>query len=191
MRKFFVIMIAITLVACNNKEKQGLHNDLWTFDSTKNKPQLDDLCTPIIKDYEELLKGLAKNDTADLFAKSKELILRLDTLPKFYTTRDTAMFALFKTGLMNIQDELQGVILEKFPEDLNMAMHMVSVQLLHFLGSIGYNKQGVYIFNTNGNKTSMEEDGLLWISLNKKSINPYYNIENELVEANYLLQENE
>jgi len=36
----------------------------------------------------------------------------------------------------------------------------------------------------------MEEEGLLWISLNKKSINPYYNIENELVVASYILQEN-
>jgi hypothetical protein len=36
----------------------------------------------------------------------------------------------------------------------------------------------------------MEEEGLLWISLNKKSVNPYYNIENELVTANYILQEN-
>jgi hypothetical protein len=91
---------------------------------------------------------------------------------------------------VNFQDELQGVVLEQYPEELNLAVNMASIQLLHLLGSIGYNKQAVYIFNTNGNKADMEEDGLLWISLNKKSINPYYNIENELVVANYILQEN-
>jgi hypothetical protein len=30
----------------------------------------------------------------------------------------------------------------------------------------------------------------LWVSLNKKSNNPYYNIENEIVSANCILQEN-
>ena len=51
-------------------------------------------------------------------------------------------------------------------------------------------QQAVYIFNTNGKKADLEEDGLLWISLNKRSNNPYYNIENELVTASYILQEN-
>jgi hypothetical protein len=69
-------------------------------------------------------------------------------------------------------------------------MNMASIQLLHLLGEVGYNKQAVYIFNTNGKKEELEEDGLLWLSLNKKSINPYYNTENELVSANYILQEN-
>ena len=185
-----MLILAIVLIACNNTEKQGMHKDLWTFDASKNNPKLDDLCTPIIKDYEELLKSLAKNDTADLFAKARGVILKLDTVPNFYTTKDTVMFQQFKSGLVNIQDELQGVILEQYPEDLNIAMNMVSVHLLHLLGSIGYNKQGVYIFNTNGNKASVEEDGLIWISLNKKSNNPYYYIENELINAIYILQEN-
>lgn len=185
-----MLFLAIILIACNDKEKQGVHKDLWTFDASKNNPQLDDICTPIIKDYEELLKGLAKNDTADLFTKAKGLLLKLDTVPNYYNTKDTVMLQQFKSGLKSIQDELQGVILEQYPEDLNVAMNMVSVQLLHMLGGIGYNKQGVYIFNTNGSRANLEEDGLLWISLNKKSINPYYNIDNELVSANYILQEN-
>lgn len=185
-----MLILAIVLIACNHSEKQGVHKDLWTFDASKNNPQLDDLCTPIIKDYLELLKSLSKNDTANLFAKASGLILKLDTVPNFYITKDTAMFQQFKNGILNIQDELQGVILEQYPEDVNIAMNMVSVHLLHLLGKIGYNKQGVYIFNTNGNNASEEEEGLLWISINKKSNNPYINIGNELVNANYSLQEN-
>lgn len=177
-------------MACNSPEKQGVHKDLWSFVASNNNPQLDDLCTLIIKDYEGILLGLAKNDTADVFAKSKAVILRCDSLPISFITKDTLLLNLFKSGLVNLQDELQGVVLEQYPEELNLAVNMASIQLLHLLGSVGYNKQAVYIFNTNGNKADMEEEGLLWIHLNKKSVNPYYNFENELVTANYILQEN-
>lgn len=190
MGKLYIFILSILILACNSPEKQGAHKDLWTFEGSNNNSQLDDLCTLMIKDYEGILQGLAKNDTADLFARANAMILRCDTLPNSFVTKDTAMTNSFKTGLVIFQDELQGVVLEQYPEELNLAVNMASIQLLHLLGSIGYNKQSVYIFNTNGNKADMEEDGLLWISLNKKSINPYYNINNELVTANYILQEN-
>jgi hypothetical protein len=190
MVKIYIFILSILLVACNRPEKQGVHKDLWSFTASNNNPQLDDLCTLIIKDYEGILQALAKNDTADVFAKSKAVILRCDTLPNSFISKDTVLLNIFKSGLLNLQDELNGVVLEQYPEELNIAMNMASIQLLHLLGSVGYTKQAIYIFNTNGKKTDLEEEGLLWISLNKKSINPYYNIENELVTANYILQEN-
>ena len=190
MGKLYIFIFSILIVACSNPEKQGVHRDLWTFAASNNDPQMDDLCTIIIKDYEGILQGLAKNDTAEVFARSKALLVRCDTLPNSFITKDSVLLNLFKTGLVNFQDELQGVVLEQYPEELNMAMNMASIQLLHLLGEVGYNKQAVYIFNTNGKKADLEEDGLLWISINKKSNNPYYNIENELVSANYILQEN-
>jgi hypothetical protein len=190
MGKIYIFILSILVVACNGPEKQGVHKDLWSFEAANNNPQLDDLCTLIIKDYEAILQGLAKNDTTDVFAKSKEVILRCDSLPNAFITKDTILLNLFKSGLVNFQDELQGVVLEQYPEELNQAVNMASIQLLHLLGSVGYTKQAVYIFNTNGKKADMEDEGLLWISLNKKTINPYYNIENELVTASYILQEN-
>ena len=190
MGKLYILIFSILIMSCNSTEKQGVYRDLWTFAASNNNPQLDDLCTLIIKDYEGILQGLAKNDTADLFARANAMRLRCDTLPDSFITKDTTMINLFKAGLVNFQDELQGVVLEQYPEELHLAVNMASIQLLHLLGSIGYNKQSVYIFNTNGNKADLEEDGLLWISLNKKSINPYNYIENELVSANYILQEN-
>jgi hypothetical protein len=189
MMKIYMLLLAIAFIGCKETEKKGVHQDIWSFDASRNNPQLDNLCSPIIRDYEELLLGLAKKDTAVLFAQSKALMLKLDTLPSFFVTKDTALFQVFKIGLMNIQNELQAVILEQYPEELNMAMHMLSVQLMHFLGEIGYNKQSVYIFNSNGDKALEAEDGLLWLSLNKNTVNPYYNTDNELVEANYILQE--
>ena len=190
MGKLYIFIFSILIVACSNPEKQGVHRDLWTFAASNSDPQMDNLCTIIIKDYEGILQGLAKNDTAEVFARSKALIVRCDTLPNSFVTTDTSMINLFKNGLVNFQDELHGVVLEQYSEELNLAMNMASIQLLHLLGEVGFNKQAVYIFNTNGKKAELEEDGLLWISLNKKSINPYYNIENELVSANYILQEN-
>jgi len=190
MGKLYIFILGILMVSCNTPEKQGVHQNLWTFVASNNNPQMDDLCTIIIKDYEGILQGLAKNDTADVFARSKALIVRCDTLHNSFVTKDTAMINLFKTGLVNFQDELQGVVLEQYSEELNLAMNMASIQLLHLLGEFGYNKQAVYIFNTNGKKAELEEDGLIWISINKKSINPYYNTEIELVSANYILQEN-
>ena len=172
MGKFYILIFSILILACNSHEKQGVYKDLWTFAGSNNNPQLDDLCTLIIKDYEGILQGLTKNDTTDVFAKSKAVILRCDSLPNSFITKDTLLLNLFTSGLVNLQGELQGVVLEQYPEELNQAVNMASIQLLHLLGSIGYNKQSVYIFNTNGNKADMEEDGLLWISLNKKSINP-------------------
>jgi hypothetical protein len=190
MGKIYIFILSILVVACNGPEKQGVHKDLWSFTASNNNPQLDDLCTLIIKDYEGILQGLAKNDTADVFAKSKAVILRCDSLPNSFVTKDSVLLNLFKSGLLNLQDELNGLVLEQYPEELNLAMNMASIQLLHLLGSVGYTKQAVYIFNTNGKMADLEADGLLWVSLNKKSINPYYNIENELVTASYILQEN-
>jgi len=189
MGKFYIFLLGIFILACNSPEKQGIHKDLWTFEASNNNLQLDDLCSLIMKDYEGILQGLAKNDTAEVFTKAKGLILRCDSLPNSFITKDTALLQLFATGLTNFTGELQGVVLEQYPEELNLAMNMATIQLLHLLGSVGYNKQAVYIFNTNGNKQDLEEEGLLWISLNKKAINPYYNNENELVTANYILQE--
>lgn len=191
MSKLLLLILTIALFACNESEIQGVNKELWSFDASKNNPQLDNLCTPLVKDYEGLLQRLVNKDTADLFNKSKSLILKLDSLPHYFITKDTALLHLFTNNALNLKNELQGVLLEQYPEDLNLAMNMVSVQLLHLLGSIGYKKQGVYIFNSNGTKASLEEDGLIWISLNKKSINPYYNIDNELINANYILQENQ
>ena len=190
MGKFYIFIFSILILSCKSPEKQGIYKDLWTFEASNNNPQLDDLCTIMIKDYEGILQGLAINDTADLFARANAMRLRCDSLPNSFVTKDTSIINLFKAGLVNLQDELQGVVLEQYPEELHQAVNMASIQLLHLLGSIGYNKQSVYIFNTNGNKADLEEDGFLWVSLNKKSINPYNYIENELVSANYILQEN-
>lgn len=190
MRHLIVLFFIILGIACNQPENKGTDQNLWLFDPSQNSPISDNLCSPIIKDYQELLKSLVKNDTADLFAKAKLFIFDLDSLPTHFNATNAIPFTHFKNNIIHIQDELQGLILEQYPEELNMSMNMVSIQILHLLGSIGYKKQTIYIFNTNGNRSTLEEDGLLWLSENKKSINPYLSNSNELVMANYILQEN-
>jgi len=190
MGKFLILLLALFVLACSSPEKQMIHNDLWAFEGAKNDPQLDALLTPIISDYEGMLKSLAKNDTSSLFGIAKSLILRCDTLPRLIQMKDTAKQRSLQLGLMNFEDELQGLVLEQYPNDIHVSINMATIQLLHLLGTVGYKKQLVYIFNTTDNNANAEEDGLVWIALTKKSINPYYSINNEIVTASNILQDN-
>jgi len=85
--------------------------------------------------------------------------------------------------------ELKGLVMEQFINDIHLSFNMTSIQLLHLLGAIGYQKQSIYIFNTGVKKGEMEEDGFTWLALTKKSSNPYLTNENQEVTAIQILQE--
>jgi len=152
MGKLLILFLALLVMACSSPEKQMPTHVLWAYDGSKNDPQLDALFTPIMEDYDGMLKSLAKNDTSTLFSIAKSLMLRCDTLPHLIQNKDTAIQRSFQLGLMNFEDELQGLVLEQYPNDIQSSMNMASIQLLHLLGSVGYKKQTVYIYNTSDNK---------------------------------------
>lgn len=190
MGKFLILLLALFVMACSSPEKQMPHNDLWAFEGSKNDPQVDALLSPIFADYEGMLKSMANNDTSSMFSIAKSLILRCDTLPRLIQIKDTALQNSLQLGLMNFEDELQGLVLEQYSNDIHVSINMATIQLLHLLGTVGYKKQTVYIYNTIDNNTKSEEDGLIWLALTKKSNNPYYSIGNEIVNAISILQEN-
>jgi uncharacterized protein YqkB len=62
-----------------------------------------------------------------------------------------------------------------------MGAQMLSLHLIEFLATIGYQKQTIYIFSD-----ALDNQ---WIGLNKKSKNPYLKSDKEMYEASMVLQE--
>lgn len=176
-------------MSCASPSTPENNKELWAFDASKNQPSLDDQLTPLIHDYDAMFKELSINDTAILFSRANALITSCDSISKVLTMNDTALMQVVKMGLLNMQDELQGLIAEQYPDEIHQSMNMLSIHLLHLLGNIGYQKQSIYIFNTQEYSKDQEEDGWVWASLNKKSINPYNNSNNKLFTAIMMLQE--
>ena len=91
-----------------------------------------------------------------------------------------------KQSLNNINAELQGLLAEQSLPALNMATHMVSIQFLNLLATVGYQEKNIYVFNVQDEKL---EDGMIWFGWNKTSNDPYHSNRKGEIVAQQLLQE--
>lgn len=194
MRKIWMLFLAFIffsyLVACSNEKKSQVEGNLWSFDPTKNDPLIEDNMEYLLSSYQEILKGLGQNDTLVIFEKTRLLVKLTDSMHQMPISKDTLVQKEYATGLTALQFELEGMVLEQSIPEIRNSFNMVTLHLLQLLGKMGYSKKTVYIFNTQETSKEEQEDGLYWLSLNKKSISPYNYIDNEYVSAIKILQEN-
>ena len=188
MRKILLLGIVLVAIACNNSNYNEKNVNYWTF-NTHHDPILEEGSDRLLEQYGKLLQTVAIRDTTQIFTAAKDFIVLVDTIQKQVFSQDTSLQNKFQEELGHLSAELNGLVMEQYLNDIHLAFNMTSIQFLHLLGSIGYQKQSVYIFNSGVKKGDVEEDGFVWLALTKKSINPYLDNQNQEVTAIQILQE--
>ena len=190
MYKYLIILFCLSAAACSeqNSNSQSITNN-WAYQPQNHSDVLDEQCQPIIVKYQELLKGVKRQDTAYISLVANEMKFQLDSFATMDLSKDTLLNNEMKAGFQNIAAELEAVIYSNGMGDeseLKISVNMCTIQILNLLGKIGYNKQQVYIFET---EDIVLEDGLYWFALQKNAPNPYQPNQKKEVEAIYILQE--
>ena len=190
MYKYLIILFCLSAAACSeqNSNSQSITNN-WAYQPQNHSDVLDEQCQPIIVKYQELLKGVKRQDTAYISLVANEMKFQLDSFATMDLSKDTLLNNEMKAGFQNIAAELEAVIYSNGMVDeseLKISVNMCTIQILNLLGKIGYNKQQVYIFQT---EDIVLEDGLYWFALQKNAPNPYQSNQKKEVEAIYILQE--
>ena len=189
MKPFLLIILCFCILACAQNSSKQENTNIWHFKAQNNNPQLDQDAQQIINGYQKLLKDYANDDTLNIKEGSVNLAKLSDSLAMLKLSADSATQMNWSNGLNNISGELQGVFMsnaENNNKELKMSMNMTAIQILQWLGDIGYKAQSIYIFNT---KDDQFEDGLYWFGDQKKSFNPYHNVAGQNETATGLLQE--
>lgn len=188
MRKILLVVIVLVALSCNDSKWSEKKVNYWSFKS-QHDPLLEQASDGLIAQYAKLLQSVSGGDTIQIFGAAKEFINLTDTLQNQVISNDTSLQKAFSEELGHLSAELKGLVMEQYLNDIHLSFNMTSIQLLHLLGAIGYQKQSIYIFNTSVKKGEMEEDGFTWLALTKKSSNPYLTNENQEVIAIQILQE--
>jgi len=187
MKFLFFILFAFLVMACGSPEDPAINKELWAFSPQNNLGNFDKALLPLLNNYQELLKGVAAGDTAYIFNAAKSLIQLTDSFPATAIGfKDSLLHEQAKQSLNNINAELQGLLAEQSLPALNMATHMVSIQFLNLLATVGYSEKNIYVFNVQDEKL---EDGMIWFGWNKTSNDPYHNNRKGDIVAQQLLQE--
>lgn len=187
MKPIFFILFAFFVMACASPEDPAVDKQLWAFSPQNNQGNFDKALLPLLNNYQELLKGVAVGDTAYIFNVAKTLIQLTDSFPAAAISfKDSLLHEQAKQSLNNINAELQGLLAEQSLPALNLATHMVSIQFLNLLATVGYQEKNIYVFNVQDEKL---EDGMIWFGWNKTSNDPYHPNRKGEVVAQQLLQE--
>jgi hypothetical protein len=187
MKPYFFILFAFLVMACTSPEEPTIDKQLWVFNPQNNQENFDKALLPLLNNYQELLKGVAVADTTYVLNAAKTLIQLTDSFPAAAITfKDSLLKEQAKQSLNNINAELQGLIAEQSLPALHLATHMVSIQFLNLLASVGYHQKNIYIYNVQDEKL---EDGMIWFGWNKTSKDPYHPNRKEEIKAQQLLQE--
>jgi hypothetical protein len=171
MKPFFFILFAFLVMACDSPEDPAINKQLWAYSPQNNQGSFDKALMPLLNNYQELLKGLAAGDTAYIFNAAKTLIQLTDSFP---------------TAAISFKDSLLHERAKQSLPALNMATHMVSIQFLNLLATVGYQEKNIYVFNVQDEKL---EDGMIWFGWNKTSNDPYHSNRKGEIVAQQLLQE--
>ena len=187
MKPYFFILFAFLVMACTSTEDPAINKELWAYSPENNQVNFDKACMPLLNNYQELLKGVAAEDTATIFNAAKTLIQLTDSFPAAAITfKDSLLHEQAKQSLNNINAELQGLMAEQSIPSIHIATHMISIQMLNLLANVGFNEKNIYIFNVQDEKL---EDGLIWFGWNKTANDPYHSNKKDEITAQQFLQE--
>ena len=186
MSKVFIVFLGLFLVACSATQTANFNAPKVAFSPENNSEVIDNAYEPIILKYQDLLKGVMANDTAYLFTITRELIQLTDSLDKINYEQAPVTKDLFKMGLYNVNAELKGLLASETLTDIPMSMNMLSLQLLHALGQVGYKEKTIYIYSVSDKTIN---DGLLWLSQQKSMRDPYHREQKTILNADQVLQE--
>jgi hypothetical protein len=188
MKPYLFIVFAFFMIGCASSENPALSKELWDFSPQNNQANFDKACLPLLMNYQELMKGVAADDTAYIYNAAKTLVQLTDSFPaSLIGFKDSALNEQVKQSISNINAELQGLLAEESPAGMHMATNMVSIQFLNLLATTGFKEKSIYIFNVQDAKY---EDGLIWFGWNKTANDPYHKEHKAEITASQFLQEN-
>ena len=152
-------------MACGNKENESMNKVVTKFSGERHDPNLDQQIQPLLNQYFAVMAYLQEKDSADLVLYGCNMIMLADSLIQQDLSLDTATQNRAVQGLMNIQYEMSAILMESSPAERIMGAQMLSLQWIHFLASIGYQKQTIYIFS--------DKEENQWMGLKNKASNPF------------------
>jgi hypothetical protein len=152
-------------MACGNKDNESMNKVVTKFSGERHDPNLDQKIQPLLNQYFAVLAHLQEQDSADLVLYGTNMIILADSLSQQDVSLDTATKHAAIQGLTNIQYEMSAILMESNPAERILGAQMLSLQWIHFLAAIGYQKQTIYIFS--------DKEETHWMGLKNKSSNPF------------------
>lgn len=179
-RLLFFIMIA-SILACETQTKPSVGQIATMFQQNRHDAALDQTIEPLLNQYFAIMAYLDEKDSADLNLYGVNLIQLSDSLSQTNLSLDSATQHNAEQGLINIQYEITAILMSTSQDERMMGAQMLSLHMIEFLATIGYQKQTIYIYSD-----ALDNQ---WIGLTKKSKNPYFKSDKEIYEASMVLQE--
>jgi len=190
MGKYLWIVIGCLCGACSSPTAPVLDNKQAVYLSQNNNPAIDKACQPLILQYQEILKGMASNDTNYIFNVTRSYIQITDSLTALNLVADTNLQQNFNFGVIALNAELKGLLTAStesdFLKEIKFSVNMVGIQLIHLLGQVGYKQQTIYIYLANDQQM---EDGLKWMSWQKTMRDPFHPNVRSMLTADQVLQD--
>ncbi len=168
-------------MACETQTKPSVGHIATMFQQNRHDSALDQTIEPLLNQYFAIMAYLDEKDSADLNLYGVNLIQLSDSLSQINLSLDTATQHNAVQGLINIQYEITAILMSTSQEERMMGAQMLSLHMIEFLATIGYQKQTIYLYSD-----ALDNQ---WIGLNKKSKNPYLKSDKEIYEASMVLQE--
>jgi hypothetical protein len=181
MSKLLIPLLMCFILSCGNKENESMNKVATKFSVERHDPNLDQQIQPLLNQYFAVMAHLQTQDSADLVLYGTNMIMLADSLSQQELSLDTATKHAAIQGLTNIQYEMSAILMESSPTERIVGAQMLSLQWIHFLAAIGYQKQTIYIFS--------DSDEAHWMGLKNKSSNPYISRRDEVYTAVQVLQE--
>lgn len=169
------------LISCSTETIEQSEQFYVPFNAKVQDKNLDQRIEPLVFKYFDMIAHLAEGDSVALQEQGLFFIQLTDSLASTNSSNDSLMQAITTQGLMNLKAEMSAILLEEAHSERLFGVNMLSLHLIQFLASIGYEKQLLYIY------ADTEEQH--WISNRKKDKNPYLQNSERLYEANQVLQE--
>ena len=154
-------------MACGNDENETLNKVVTKFSGERHDPNLDQKIQPLLNQYFAVMAHLQVQDSADLVLYGTNMIMLADSLSQQDLSLDTATKNAAIQGLTNIQYEMSAILMESSPTERIVGAQMLSLQWIHFLAAIGYQKQTIYLF--------VDKAENYWMGLKNKSNHPFVN----------------
>lgn len=169
------------VISCSTDTIEQSEQLYVPFNAKVQDKNLDQIIEPIVLKYFDVLAHLAEGDSVALQQQGLFFIELTDSLASMISLNDSLIQTITTQGLMNLKAEMNAILLEDAHSERLFGVNMLSLHLIQFLASIGYEKQLLYIYS------DTEEQH--WISNRRKAKNPYLQNPERLFEANQVLQE--
>lgn len=181
--KFFLFLLFFIVYGCNNATEKIEQPDLWEYKASMNDTNIDQQLAVLVDQYLSIYNGFIQADTLSIKETTLQFIQYTDSIMGITVSTDSIQQAAFVNGLINIKSEAAALLTETTSKEINFAFNMLSIQMLHLLGEMGYQKNSLYIF------TETKEDPFIWFGITKTSKNPFGNEVGKVLTASKVLQE--